>query len=104
VIRLRKRVPEELERRDYSRSPDQLGTEHISADTSCIWVIYPKKPLGGPGARAALPARYTHRVAISNHRLLAMADRKVTFRWKDYAHGGKRKCWRDGFCAPVRAS
>jgi hypothetical protein len=34
-------------------------------------------------------ARYTHRAAISNHRLVALADGRVTFRWKDYAHGGK---------------
>jgi hypothetical protein len=36
-------------------------------------------------------ARYTHRVAISNHRLLSIADGKVTFRWKDYAHGSKQR-------------
>ena len=36
-------------------------------------------------------ARYTHRVAISNHRLIGMEDGKVTFRWKDYAHGGKKR-------------
>jgi hypothetical protein len=36
-------------------------------------------------------ARYTHRVAISNHRLVAFHDRKVTFRWKDYAHGSKSR-------------
>jgi hypothetical protein len=36
-------------------------------------------------------ARYTHRVAISNHRLVAFADGQVTFRWKDYAHGNKHK-------------
>jgi hypothetical protein len=36
-------------------------------------------------------ARYTHRVAISNHRLVSVADGKVTFRWKDYAHGSKQR-------------
>jgi hypothetical protein len=36
-------------------------------------------------------ARYTHRVAISNHRLTAMEDGAVTFRWKDYSHGNERK-------------
>jgi hypothetical protein len=36
-------------------------------------------------------ARYTHRVAISNHRLLGMEDGKVVFRWKDYAQGGKQR-------------
>jgi hypothetical protein len=36
-------------------------------------------------------ARYTHRVAISNHRLVSVADGKITFRWKDYAHGSKQR-------------
>jgi len=36
-------------------------------------------------------ARYTHRVAISNHRLVSMADGNITFRWKDYAHGNKKR-------------
>jgi hypothetical protein len=36
-------------------------------------------------------ARYTHRVAISNHRLVSLAEGKVTFRWKDYAHGNKKR-------------
>ncbi len=35
-------------------------------------------------------ARYTHKTAISNHRLVSLADGRVTFRWKDYAHGGRR--------------
>jgi putative transposase len=41
-------------------------------------------------AGTALSRRYTHRVAISNHRLLAFDQERVTFRWKDYAHGGKQ--------------
>jgi len=55
------------------------------------WVVYSKKPFGGPEHVLHYLARYTHRVAISNHRLLAMEDGKVTFRWKDYAHGGKQR-------------
>jgi hypothetical protein len=55
------------------------------------WVVYIKKPFGGPEHVLHYLARYTHRVAISNHRLLGMEDGKVTFRWKDYAHGGKQR-------------
>jgi hypothetical protein len=55
------------------------------------WVVYPKKPFGGPEHVLQYLARYTHRVAISNHRLLGMEDGQVTFRWKDYAHGGKQR-------------
>ena len=55
------------------------------------WVVYGKKPFGGPEHVLHYLARYTHRVAISNHRLISMEDGKVTFRWKDYAHGGKKR-------------
>jgi hypothetical protein len=55
------------------------------------WVVYVKKPFGGPEHVLHYLARYTHRVAISNHRLLGMDDGKVIFRWKDYAHGGKQR-------------
>ena len=55
------------------------------------WVVYTKRPFGGPEQVLRYLARYTHRVAISNHRLLSVADGQVTFRWKDYAHGGKHK-------------
>jgi hypothetical protein len=51
------------------------------------WVVYAKPPFGGPEHVLQYLARYTHRVAISNHRLLAVTDSHVTFRWKDYAHG-----------------
>jgi hypothetical protein len=55
------------------------------------WVVYAKRPFGGPEHVLHYPARYTHRVAISNHRLLAFEDDRVTFRWKDYAHGNKKR-------------
>jgi hypothetical protein len=55
------------------------------------WVVYAKKPFGGPEHVLQYLARYTHRVAISNHRLIAFTDGMVTFRWKDYAHGNKKR-------------
>ena len=55
------------------------------------WVIDVRKPFGGPEHVLHYLARYTHRVAISNHRLISLEDGKVTFRWKDYAHGGKKR-------------
>ena len=55
------------------------------------WVVYAKPPFGGPDHVLHYLARYTHRVAISNHRLLAFDNDRVTFRWKDYAHGNKKR-------------
>ncbi len=48
------------------------------------WVVYAKPPFGGPEAVLAYLARYTHRVAIANSRLIALGDNGVTFKWKDY--------------------
>ncbi len=50
----------------------------------CEWVVYAKRPFAGPEAVLAYLSRYTHRVAISNSRLVSLDDRGVTFRWKDY--------------------
>jgi len=55
------------------------------------WVVYAKPAFGGPAQVLRYLGRYTHRVAISNHRLLAFDGERVTFRWKDYAHGGKQR-------------
>lgn len=55
------------------------------------WVVYAKRPFGGPEHVLHYLARYTHRVAISNHRLVDLTDTHVTFLWKDYAHGSKRR-------------
>jgi hypothetical protein len=55
------------------------------------WVVYAKPPFGGPEQVLKYLSRYTHRIAISNSRLLSMDDRTVTFRWKDYAHSNKRR-------------
>lgn len=55
------------------------------------WVVYAKRPFAGPQAVLAYLSRYTHRVAISNSRLLAMDERGVSFRWKDYRAEGKTR-------------
>jgi hypothetical protein len=55
------------------------------------WVVYAKPAFGGPLKVLRYLGRYTHRIAISNHRLLAFDGERVTFRWKDYAHGGKQR-------------
>jgi hypothetical protein len=55
------------------------------------WVVYAKPAFGGPAAVLRYLGRYTHRVAISNHRLVAFDGEHVTFRWKDYAREGQRR-------------
>ena len=54
-------------------------------------VVYAKRPFAGPAAVLAYLSRYTHRVAISNSRLLAMDEHGVTFRWKDYRAKGRTR-------------
>jgi hypothetical protein len=55
------------------------------------WVVYAKPPFGGPEHVLHYLARYTHRVAISNHRLLSVSASEVRFCWKDYTHGSKQR-------------
>jgi hypothetical protein len=55
------------------------------------WFVYAKPPFAGPGAVLAYLARYTHRVAISNSRLLALDERGVTLRYKDYRRNGRAR-------------
>ena len=55
------------------------------------WVVYLKRPFGGPEYVVHYLGRYTHRVAISNHRLISFADGVVTFRWRDSAHNNEQK-------------
>ena len=55
------------------------------------WIVYAKPPFGGPHDVLGYLARYTHRVAITNHRLVAFDGERVTFRWKDYAQGNKKR-------------
>lgn len=55
------------------------------------WVVYAKPAFGGPDQVLRYLGRYTHRVAISNHRLVSFEGNHVTFRWRDYARGNKQK-------------
>ncbi len=55
------------------------------------WVVYSKPPFGGPQYVLQYLGRYTHRVAISNHRLVSFTEEQVTFRWRDSAHHNEQK-------------
>jgi len=75
---------------EYLREGDQFA--RLLRELSKIeWVVYAKPPFGGPERVLKYLARYTHRVAISNQRLVAFSDGQVTFRWKDYAAGNAVK-------------
>jgi hypothetical protein len=56
------------------------------------WVVYAKRPFGGPQAVLSYLSRYTHRVAIANSRLIAFSAQSVTFKWKDYRIEGRDRC------------
>jgi hypothetical protein len=58
------------------------------------WIVYAKKPFAGPGQVLAYLSRYTHRIAISNSRLVGLDDSHVAFTWRDYAHGSHKKIMR----------
>jgi hypothetical protein len=58
---------------------------------SIEWLVYAKRPFAGPEQVLAYLARYTHRVAISNHRLLAIDDDRITFSWRDYRNAARTK-------------
>jgi hypothetical protein len=90
-------------RRAYDQHELDLagGSEHLQAPAQwhvfvdalfeTDWVVYAKPAFGGASAVLRYLGRYTHRVAISNHRLLAFEGERVTFQWKDYAHGDQRR-------------
>ena len=65
----------------------------VKEATASPWVVYSKRPFAGPRQVLAYLSRYTHRVGISNRRLVELnrQQRTVCFRWKDYAHAGRRK-------------
>ncbi len=64
---------------------------HLSPVRKKRWVVYAKPPFSGPASVLAYLSRYTHRVAISNHRLIAFDDAGVTFRYKDYRLTGEER-------------
>jgi hypothetical protein len=66
-------------------------TAFLAALRATDWVVYAKPPFAGPTQVLEYLGRYTHRVAISNNRLVSVEDDHVRFRWKDYAHGHRVK-------------
>ena len=67
---------------------------HLAPARRTEWVVYAKPPFGGPKHVLEYLGRYTHRVAISNNRLIDFGEGKVTFRWKDYRHESRQKVMR----------
>ena len=64
---------------------------HLVPARKAEWVVYAKPPFTGPEQVLAYVSRYTHRVAISNDRLIGIEDAKVRFRWKDYRNGNRQR-------------
>ena len=98
----RRRFLEELERAHRSGRLQFFGEYAALADAhafadwlaplrQCEWVVYAKRPFAGPQAVLAYLSRYTHRVAISNSRLISLDERGVTFQWKDYRAKGRTR-------------
>ena len=69
----------------------KIFRRYLDAVTRGEWVVYAKPPFGSPSCVLKYLARYTHRVAISNRRLLGYRDGRVTFRYKDYARGSQSR-------------
>ena len=98
----RRRFVEELGQAHRAGRLQFFGEEAALADPAafaawlaplgrCEWVVYAKRPFAGPAAVLAYLSRYTHRVAISNSRLVAMNEAGVSFRWKDYRAKGRTR-------------
>ncbi|MGH8703178.1 MAG: IS91 family transposase [Burkholderiales bacterium] len=98
----RRRFLEQLHQAHRTGKLQFFGTHTALADDAafarwlaplraCEWVVYAKRPFAGPAAVLAYLARYTHRVAIANSRLLDFDQRDVTFRWKDYRTKGRTR-------------
>ena len=98
----RRRFIEELEKLHHAGRLRFFGEHQALADPAafarwltpkraCEWVVYAKRPFSGPDAVLAYLSRYTHRVAISNSRLVSMEGENVSFRWKDYRAKGRTR-------------
>ena len=72
----------------------QAFAAHLAPARQAEWVVYAKPPFGGPRQVLEYLGRYTHRVAISNNRLIDLADGEVSFHWKDYRHASRNKVMR----------
>jgi hypothetical protein len=75
----------------HTLAASQPWQQFLASLQDLEWVVYAKPPFGGPAQVLKYLARYTHRVAITNHRLLACDEGRVTFRWKDYAQGNRQR-------------
>lgn len=71
--------------------PGELTTELINALHKYNWVVYAKRPFTGPKSVVEYLGRYTHKIAISNHRIKTIDDKFVSFSYKDYKHGSVTK-------------
>jgi Putative transposase/Transposase zinc-binding domain len=98
----RRRFLEELAKAHHCGQLQFFGENAVLADAARFsdwlaplraqeWVVYAKRPFAGPAAVLAYLSRYTHRVAISNQRLVALDEGGVSFRWKDYRAKGKTR-------------
>lgn len=98
----RRRFIEELEKLHHAGRLRFFGEDEYLAEATafarwlaplraCEWVVYAKRPFAGPQAVLAYLSRYTHRVAISNRRLVSLDENGVTFRWKDYRAKGRTR-------------
>jgi hypothetical protein len=74
---------------DADLADAQSFAAYLAPLRNAEWVVYAKRPFGGPEAVLAYLSRYTHRVAIANSRLIACDERGVTFKWKDYRIEGR---------------
>jgi len=77
---------------EYAQLADRAAfAQWLAPLRASEWFVYAKRPFAGPEAVLAYLSRYTHRVAISNQRLLAFDERGVSFRWKDYRENGRTR-------------
>jgi hypothetical protein len=77
---------------DHARLAERRAfTAYLTPLCNAEWVVYSKRPFGGPEAVLAYLSRYTHRVAIANSRLIALDDAGVAFKWKDYRAKGRER-------------
>src|ERR1035441_2833685 len=86
----RKAMKSRVNREIQARFREGLGVKSPGA-TRHDWVVYSKQPFGGPEHVLRYLGAYTHRVAISNSRLVDFSDGNVTFRWRDSTHGNKKR-------------
>ena len=75
----------------HALAAPQPWQQFLASLQNTAWVVYVKPPLGGPAPVLNYLARYPHRVAMAHHRLLALDEGRLTFRWKDDAHGNRQR-------------